>query len=298
MRIIDPASIAGASWADLAPAFDELLARPVDGATVEAWLADWSRLEEIVTEAISSAMIAYTCDTADPAKEAAHRRFVIDIAPHAEEKSVALARRFVDLGYSRPGLEQMLARFRRAVEVFREENVPLLAQLEEAATEYQGITGAFLADWDGEQKPLPQLGPFLQHPDRAVRERAFRGITGPYLAARGQLAALFDRQFAIREQVARNAGFADFQAFSFAAKSRFDYSPADCARFHDAVAEVAVPAVARVYEARRRRLGLDRLRPWDLGVNLYRDEPLRPFAGGADLVDRTRHLFEQLDPVL
>ncbi|MGE3618319.1 MAG: M3 family metallopeptidase, partial [Gemmatimonadales bacterium] len=58
------------------------------------------------------------------------------------------------------------------------------------------------------------------------------------------------------------------------------------------------PAVARVYDARRRRLGLDRLRPWDLGVNLYRDEPLRPFAGGADLVDRTRHLFEQLDPVL
>lgn len=298
MVVTTPDSIAGATWPDLEPAFDELLARPLDAGTVEAWLADWSRLEEVVTEAISSAMIAYTCNTGDPEREAAHRRFSIDIAPKAEEKSVKLAEKFARLGWTRPGLEQMTARFRRAIEIFREANVPLTAELEEAGTEYQRITGSFLADWEGEKKPLPQLGPFLQSPDRSVRERAFRATIAPYVEARAPLAAIFDRQFGLRQRVAANAGFADYQAYAFASKCRFDYTPDDCARFHRAVESVVVPVVERMHQYRAARLGVDRLRPWDLGVTLYRDQPIRPFAGADELASKVHVMFGQLDPVL
>jgi oligoendopeptidase F len=293
-----PAEIADAQWADLAPAFDELLARPLDPSSLDAWLADWSRLEEILTEAVATAMIAYTCDTADPAKEAAHRRFCVDIAPKAEEKSVKLAERFARLGSDRADLGQTLARFRRAVEIFREENVPLTAELEATGTEYQRITGGLLADWEGEKRPLPQLAPFLESPDRAVRERAFRAATAPYLEVRGRLAALFDRQFELRQELARNAGFRDFQGYAFAAKCRFDYGPEDCARFQDAVEEVVVPAVARLHHRRRDRLGVERLRPWDLAVSLHRGEPLRPYATGAELEGKAARLFQRLDPTL
>jgi oligoendopeptidase F len=265
---------------------------------VEAWLLRWSRFEEALTEAISSAMIAYTCDTGDPEKEAAHRRFSVEIAPRAEERSVRLARRFAELAYSRPGLDQVVARFRRAIDIFRDANVPLLAQLEDTSTEYQRITGGFLADWEGEKRPLPQLTPFLQSPDRAVRERAFRATTAPYVEAHDRLAAIFDRQFRLRERIAHTAGFPDFQAYAFAAKYRFDYGPDDCASFHDAVEAVVVPAVARVHEARRTRLGVPSLRPWDLAVSPYVDEPIRPFRSGAELAARTHQLFRRLDPVL
>jgi oligoendopeptidase F len=294
----NPAAIAGANWSDLAPVYDELEREPVDASNVEAWLGRWSRFDEILTEAISTAMIAYTCDTGDPAKEAAHRRFSIDIAPKADERGVALAQKLVALGYTRTGIEQMVARFRRSIEIFREANVPLQADLEETSTEYQRITGGFLADWDGEKKPLPMLAPFLQSPDRSVRERAFRASTAPYVAAHDQLAQLFDRQFALRGQVAKNADFPDFQAYAFAAKCRFDYTPADCARWHAAVEAVAVPAVARLHEHRQSRLGLDSLRPWDLGVTLYRDQPLRPFADGAELGRKALNLFLRLDATL
>jgi oligoendopeptidase F len=293
-----PSEIAEASWESIEAAFDELLARPIDPGTIEAWLADWSRYEEILTEAFSLAMIAYTSDTTDPAKEAAHRRFAIEIAPKAEEKSVAVARRLTDLGYVRPGLEQTVARFRRSIEVFREANVPLTAELEEAATEYHRITGGFLVDWDGEKRPVPQLAPFLQNPDRSIRERAYRATTGPYLASHDELTALFDRQRQLRGQVAANAGFADYRDYAFASKCRFDYRPADCERFHAAVEAVVVPAVARLHRYRRDRLALDRLRPWDLAVTLYRDQPLRPFVDGRELMERSAVMFRRLDPVL
>ncbi|MEO8448334.1 MAG: M3 family oligoendopeptidase [Gemmatimonadota bacterium] len=293
-----PADLAAASWADLEPVFDELEARPLTTETAESWLADWSRFEEIVTEAISSAMIAYTCDTADAAKEAAHLRFSVDIAPKAEERSVRLAERIVRLGYSRPGLETMLARFRRSIEIFRAESVPVFSELEELSTRYQRITGGFLAEWDGEQKPLPQLAPFLQSRDRSIRERAFRAVVGPYRAAQPELASLFDEQFTRRQTVAKNADFPDFQLYSFAAKYRFDYTPADTARFHAAAAALVPPVLAAMYEERRDRLGLGSVRPWDLGAPIYRDEALKPFGTARELVEKAQRIFEHVDPVL
>ena len=236
-----PAAFAKATWDEVVPYFDDLLERPLDASTVEEWLSAWSRLEELVTEAAAQAMIAYTIDTSDPEKEKDHLRFSTEILPKMEERSVELARRFVALGHSTPELATTLARFRTSIEIFREANVPLFSELEELSARYQRITGSMTVTWDGEERPLPQLQPFLKSPDRAVRERAFRAATQPYLEERGALAGLFDRMFELRQRAARNAGFANFRDYIFPAKFRFDYTPADCERFHEAVERTAAP---------------------------------------------------------
>jgi oligoendopeptidase F len=291
-------AFAGVVWQDLVPYYEWLATAPLDATTVDGWLRDWSRLESLISEAASLAMIAYTCDTGDEGKEQAHLRFSTEIMPLAEEQSVRLARRFVALGVAGEGLETTLARFRASIEIFREANVPLFAELEGLAARYQRVTGSMLAEWEGEQVPLPRLSPFLQHPDRTIRERAFRSSTAPYRDARRELAALFDSMYELRQRAARQADFRDFQAFSFAAKHRFDYTPGDCARFHDAVEAIVVPAYARVLAARRARLRLESVRPWDLGVNLYRDEPIRPFKTGAELAERLQRVFGRVEPAL
>jgi oligoendopeptidase F len=294
-----PSAFAKASWGDVVPFFDELAARPLESATaIEEWLRDWSRLEELVTEAAACAMIAYTVDTGNREKEADHLRFSTEIMPRMEERSVDLARRLVDSGYSTPALATTLARFRTQIEIFREENVPIFAELEEHSTRYQRVTGSMMVEWDGMERPLPQLQPFLKSVDRNVRERAFRAASQPYLDRRDELAALFDRMYELRMRAARNAGFANFRDYIFPAKFRFDYTPADCERFHDAVERSVAPAVERVLDARRRRLGLDVLRPWDLLVEPYRDQPLRPFSDAAELVSTARRIFERVDPAL
>ncbi|HYC31780.1 MAG TPA: hypothetical protein VEB59_05785, partial [Gemmatimonadales bacterium] len=118
-----PASLAKARWEDVAPYYDELAERPLDPADMASWLQAWSTLEELVNEAAALAMIAYTIDTSNPEKEADHLRFSTEILPKAEERSVKLARRLVESGYSTPELATTLARFRTAIEIFREENV-------------------------------------------------------------------------------------------------------------------------------------------------------------------------------
>ncbi len=293
-----PGALAKARWEDIVPYFDDLAERSLDEATIEGWLQSWSTLEELVTEAAALAMIAYTIDTSDPEKEADHLRFSTDILPKMDERSVDLARRFVESGHRPPELETTLARFRTSIEIFREANVPVFSELEELSARYQRITGSMTVEWDGQERPLPQLQPYLKSADRAVRERAFRAAAAPYAEQRTDLAALFDRMYELRQSAAHNAGFANFRDYIFPAKFRFDYTPADCERFHDAIEATVAPAVERILAQRRTSLGLDTLRPWDLAVDPYRSTPLRPFSTTDELVSRARQVFGKVDPTL
>jgi oligoendopeptidase F len=218
--------------------------------------------------------------------------------PRMEERSVELAKRLVESGYRIPKLETTLERFRTSIEIFREANVPIFSELEELSARYQRITGSMTVEWEGQERPLPQLQPFLKSPDRAVRERAFRAAAAPYAEQHDALAALFDRMYELRQRAARNAGFANFRDYIFPAKYRFDYTPADCERFHHAIEETVAPAVERMLAVRRRRLSLDVLRPWDLAVDPYRKSPLRPFSTTEEFVGRARAIFQRVDPVL
>ncbi len=291
-----PEAIADATWADLEPLYEALLEASMDDP--KAWLSDWSRLEEVVEEAGTMAMIAYTCDTTDPAKEAANLRWSSEIFPQAAEMQVKLAERLVESGYEAPGLEPVLRGFRTDIEIFRESNIPLFAELETLTAAYQKLTGGLEVDWEGERKTIPQLQPFLKDRDRRVRERAFRLGAEAYLQEREAMADLFDRMYALRQEVARNAGFPTFLEYVFQAKHRFDYTPADCASFHAAVEEKVTPAVGRLMEYRRKRLGLDVVRPWDTQVELEAAGPLRPFKDVEGLVNPARRIFHAMDPEL
>ena len=287
-----------ATWDDVAPYYESLATAPLGAEQVEEWLSAWSRLDALVGEAGTLAMIAYTGDTADAAKEAAYLRFSTEIFPKVDEQEVRLAKRLLDLGWSRPDLETTLRRFRTDAEIFRESNVPLFAELEELSAGYQKIVGGLSAEWDGERKTIPQLQPFLKSSDRAVRERAFRLGAGAYLEKRDELAALFDRMYEKRVQVAANAGFANFMDYCFAAKHRFDYDADDVRRFHDAVEATVTPVAERLHAWRREKLGVETLRPWDTGVDLFRERPLKPFETTEEFVSAARRVFARIDPEL
>ncbi len=292
------AGFADATWETIAPYYRALADVAMDAGNLEPWLAYWSRLDELVSEAASLAMIAYTIDTADAAKQAAHLRFSTEIMPRQEEAEVALAKRLVAVGTSRPDMQTTLRRFRTAIEIFREANVPLVAEVEGLAATYQQLTGTMTAVWNEKQVPLPRLAPFLKDRDRAVREAAWRAYHAPYVAAHDQLAALFDQMVDRRQRIARQAGFADFRDYTFAAKCRFDYTPADTERLHAAIAETVGPAIARALEARGERLGLPAMRPWDLLVDPWRDAPPVPYRTIDELEQAAARIFTAVDPVL
>jgi oligoendopeptidase F len=293
-----PDAVANATWADLAPLYEALADEPLTASTVRPWLASWSALDSVVEEAYGLAMIAYTADTGSQQREADYLRWATEIAPKLHELHVRLGRRLLPLEEDLPDLAVLLRETRTDVAIFREENLSRMAALEEMEAAYDKITGGLTVVWDGEVKTIPALQPYLLEQDRSVRERAFRMGAGAYLEHRDELAALFDRMVKVRHALAVEAGFDNYRDYAFTAKYRFDYSPADCVRFHDAVERAVLPAIRRLHENRRRRLGVDTLRPWDLHVRPTRTARLIPFETTDEFLAGAQRIFDALDDEL
>lgn len=287
-----------ATWAEVAPFYDELRTRPLTADNVRAWLDDFSSLDEVVDEAYVLAMIAYTADTADADSEATYRQWATEILPPLHEIRVRLGERLLTFADHLPDLAIFLRELKTDVEIFRAENLPRMSALEEMETTYDKITGGLAVDWDGRAKTLPELQPYLLDRDRRVRERAFRLGSVAYMEKRDEIAALFDEMVRTRHALAREAGFENFRDYSFAAKYRFDYSVDDCMRFHEAVEVAVLPAILRLHEERRRQLGVDTLRPWDLQVQPGRDKRLTPFSTTPEFLAGVQRMFDHVDPEL
>ncbi|MDQ6918082.1 MAG: M3 family oligoendopeptidase [Candidatus Dormibacteraeota bacterium] len=286
------------TWDEILPIYNDLFFHPLTLENASQWLRDWSDFEDLLGEAREQTYFDYTCDTGDPQKEADNLRFQTEIEPNAAEQRVRLSRRLLEVGYTAPELEESLRRFRTTNAIFREENVPLNAEVERLNAEYQKITGSMTVEWQGEQIPLPRLRPFMLDADREVREKAWRLHRKPYVDCRDQLAALFSEQYQVRQQIARNADFKNFRDYIHVEKHRFDYTPDDCYAFHAAVEEKVVPAAARILDRRRQKMGFDALRPWDVGADPEGRPPLRPFESADEFIAKGVSVFSQVDPIL
>lgn len=295
-----PEMLRNATWDEVARLYQPLLNEPVRASNrdqVEQWLDTWSVLDSALFEASTLALYEVSGDSNDPDKEATHLRFAADVMPRHSETMTALASKLLDSGYTRPDLETTLQRFCTRRTLFRCENIPLHQALAELSNQYNSVCGGMMVEWQGDSVPVSQLNPWLDHPDRDMREQAWRLSLQPYLDHREELADIFDRQLALRHEIACNAGFRNYLEYAFADLHRYDYSPDDCRTFHQSVQKTFVPAATKIMEARRRALGVASLRPWDLTVDTENRAALAPYRSIDQLIETSRHIFGQLDPV-
>lgn len=296
-----PDQFKDATWEDIKPLYQALADReliPGDTAAIEAWLNDWNDLDIALMEAASVANVETSCDSDDPEKEAAHLRFSSEIMPKRGKLADALGRKLLDSGYTTPELETTLRRFRTSRDLFREENIPLQQELSKLVSAYQKHCGNMTVEWEGKTIPIPRLNPYLQSPDREIREKAWRLQFDPYIEQRDALADIFDEQLELRQQIAKNAGYDNYRDYTFEEKHRYDYTPEDCFRFHDAVAETFVPAVGRRHNIRKQKMGLSTLRPWDLASDPEGRPTLKPYDTMDDMTATAQRIFAKVDPVL
>lgn len=286
-------------WETFAPYYEALQAQALEPETVGPWLEQWSHLSRVVREAITWINIEKSQDTTNAAREQAFLSVVNDVYPQAMRAEQALKERLLQVEVHDPRMVVPLRNLRNEVDLFREANIPLITRLQKLVNNYDRITGGLKTTWDeGEEMNLSQLDAMLVQPDRALRERAWRAMMALWLSQREQLNQIYTDALALRTEVAQNAGLPDYRAYAFRDRGRFDYSPEDCFTFHEAIAEVVVPAARRVLLRRCKRLGLVSLRPWDLRVEPGAAEPLQPYREPAELTAGVQAIFDQVDPAL
>jgi oligoendopeptidase F len=300
-----PAQLNLGDWTQLAPLFDQLESRCASAQTsaeLESWLLAWGELSAALDEEASRRYIAMSCHTDDADAEKAYLQFVEDIEPQLKPRQFKLEQLFIAhpqrAKLPSPRYDVFIRDVQNHVELFRPENVALETEEAKIGQQYQKLSGALTVQFRGEEKTLVAMGKFLEEPDRALRQEAWELVAKRRLQERDQFEEQFDQLVKLREQIAANAGFKNYRDYAFRLKGRFDYTPEDCAKFHDAVASEVVPAVRELQALRRQQLGLDKLRPWDMAVDPQNRPPLKPFEKVEDMVTRSQRIFDQLDAEL
>jgi oligoendopeptidase F len=142
------------------------------------------------------------------------------------------------------------------------------------------------------------MAPFLEETDRALRQEAWELVARRRLADRDAIDDLFDEMVALRVEVAQEAGFDSYVDYAYRNRERFDFGVADAESFQEGIERVVVPLVRRLQEERRRALGVEALRPWDLAVDPLGRPPLRPFTEAETLAEGSERIFADVDPEL
>lgn len=290
-------------WDEIEPRLGALLDAEVNNKqTYEAWLIDRSEIEAACSEGQANLYINMTCDTDDKSAQAAYSAYIAEVAPHLKTTGFALDKRQAALSKQfecTTGRHEVIARdTAAAVDLFREENVPVQTELDQLSQEQQQITGAMTVEFDGEEKTMPQMSPYQEDADRSVRERAYKAVADRRMQDAEAISSIFDKMITKRDLLAKNAGLKNFVEYAFKAKLRFDYTPEHCFDFHTACEKEVMPFCARLDAKRTGELGVEKLMPWDLGVDPKNRPALEPFKGGHELVAKTKQVFDQLDAEL
>jgi len=264
-------------------------------AALERWLEDWSELDAWLDEEESVRHSAATCHTDDTAMEQRYLDFIEHVSPVIKRWSDRLDRKLLACAHC-PALPRdrygvLLRSVRSRVEIFREANIPLETEDEKLRQDYQKLVGGMSVLHDHRERTMQEMAAYLEQPDRRVRRQAWEEAAGPWREHRERLEEIYDRMVRLRHQMAINAGLPDFRALAFRALERFDYTPADCEAFAAAIETQIVPVAGRLADRRKRDLGLDRLRPWDLAVDPKGRPPLKPFESVDRLIDGCGRIF-------
>lgn len=290
-------------WDNLEPILNELLSRPIENvAELEKWLKDKSELEAALEEDFAWRYIKMSCDTANEELVQSFQYFATEIEPKISPIANQLNQKFNDSPFINE-LDQekyfvYIRAIRKAIEIYREENVELLTKLQVTQQRYQGITGAMSVEIGGQEYTLEQAANFIKDTDRAIRQQAWETIQKRRMVDKDDLNMLFDELVTMRHQVALNAGFENYRDYMFQALGRFDYTPQDCYHFHEAIEKQVVPILKEQAQKRAEALGIDLLKPWDMEVSTTGKAALKPFKNGSELIDKSIECFNAIDPKL
>ena len=296
-----PENLILSDWETIEPFFKELLERGIHSKEdMEKWLLDMSELEAMLNEDFCWRQIKMTCDTNNKKLEESFNFYCLEIQPKIQPYAFELNKKLINS----PFINELdtdkyftyLRSIRKSIELFREENVSIKSELAVLQQQYGMISGRMEIEVNGDTYTLQQAAKFFESHDRALREEVYRKINERRLQDKDELNNLFAQLIQKRNQEALNAGFENYRDYKFKELGRFDYTKEDCFRFHDSVKEHVLPLVHKIYEKKREKLHLEKLRPWDTEVEPDDTKPLVPFENGKDLINKTIECFTQLRP--
>ncbi|MEO0312232.1 MAG: hypothetical protein RIQ89_1889 [Bacteroidota bacterium] len=286
-------------WKSIEPTLHYLVNYEINSIDdLTKWLQLGSAFDTACSEHAGWLYIKMTCDTQNKSLAEAYRFFVNEIQPKLAPFEDQLNKKLVESPFKNlldATFSNHLKSVSNSIHLYREVNIPLIAQMQTLEQQYGEICGDMTILHHDKQITLQQAANLLRQNDRLLR----KDVYGKIIQRRAQdkiiLDQLFDQLITLRNTIAHNAGFTNFVDYKFMELDRFDYTIADCIDFHQSTATHVVPLLHELLNDRKLRLNLDKLYPYDLEVDSEGRKDLKPFENAQQLISKTIACFTDMD---
>lgn len=261
------------------------------------WLAQSDKKLEIMTMR-SIASIRNTVDTTDPYYEAEMRYFNTELPAisllEKQAEAALLASPFV--GDFEKEFGSILIQNMKNSQKFADERlVPLQIRESELCQKYSKASATAVTTFRGEKCNFYGLLKAMQSTDRETRREAFVAWADLYAQVAPELDAIYDEMVKLRTEMAHTLGFENYTEMAYLQRRRFDYNAEDVEKFHQQVKDVITPACARLFEAQRQRLGVDKLHWYDEAL-VFPQGNADPEGTKDELLAKAQVMYHELSP--
>ena len=167
-------------------------------------------------------------------------------------------------------------------------------QLEnKVSTEYDKLKASAKIEFDGEVYNLPGISALCESKDRDIRKRASKAKFDFYVEHEAEFDRIYDDLVKIRDKMAKKLGFNNFTELGYIRMTRLDYNEEMVKNYRQEVLDSVVPLAVELTNKQQKRLGLDTMQYYDLGIEFISGNPT-PKGTPEELISKAQQMYREL----
>lgn len=191
--------------------------------------------------------------------------------------------------------KQLFTLAQMQLKTFKPEIIGDLQEENKLTTEYGKLKASAKIMFEGEERNLAELDPFIQSKDREMRKKAYEASTNFYVENESKFDEIYDKLVKVRDRIAKKLGYNNYVELGYIRMMRSDYDSTMVSNYRKQVLEYIVPVAEELKKRQAKRLGLESLK--------YYDEPLKFLSGNAVpkgnpdwILNNGRQMYKELSP--
>lgn len=253
--------------------------------------------QSIPVETMASiAMIRNTLDTRDEFYEK-EVEFINNRSAELGTASTAFYKELLASSYSADIAQEygkeFLVRIQRQVDQFRDELIPFLQQEAKLMQQYQKLMATAQIPFEGQTLNLYGVQKYFENPDRNLRRGAFKAYSDFYHKNEEEMEEIFSELIKIRNEMGRALGYENFIPLGYIKQERSDYGVKEVAAFREQVRREIVPLCEKLYEAQKKRIGVEELKVFDEKF-IFPDGNAEPIGDDDYLVKEAQKMYHDM----
>lgn len=281
--------------------FEGLLKKFNGASTFETQNEAMKEINALRSEVESMSQIAYirhTIDTTDKFYEE-EQNFFDEVTPLYEGLITKYYHALVNSKFKNELEEkwgkQIFTLAELTLKTFSPEVISDMQEENKLYSEYTKLVASAKIPFEGEERNLSQLTPFMISKDREMRKKANNAKYAFFAENEEKFDEIYDKLVKVRTRIAKKLGYENFVELGYARMNRSDYDAKMVANFRKQVLDYIVPVATELRERQRVRLGLDSLKYYDENLS-FKSGNAKPKGDSNWVLNNAKKMYSELSP--